>query len=388
VRILLVNGHGADLAVGGAERYVHDLRDGLERQGHEVTVLSAFPTEADNSRRRRVLHPTDWREDRVRRYRNHAESWAAPAPARLDDVLSEINPELVHTSNLLGIGTGLWERARRRGLPVVHTVHDYGLLCPRTSLVRRDGSACRPHPLLCGLRTRRMARWAPGVHVAIGVSAHVLARHDGFFVPTTDRRVIHSPLAPFPLSSPSAPASRPIRLGFLGALRAEKGVRPLLAAAAGLRQHGLSLAVAGDGPLREEVAATAGIDYRGPLLGEPLRAFMLSCDVGLVPSLWEEPGLTFVGLEWLAAGRPVITSGRGGLAELEPLGGVVRAAPTADGIVGAAAQLADPGRFAALLATIPHIHGDTDVRRWLDEHEAAYGEAVAGAATATVSAGA
>jgi glycosyltransferase involved in cell wall biosynthesis len=383
VRVLLINGHGADLAYGGTERYVHDLRVGLEARGHSVTVLSAFPAVADSSTERRVLHDVDWRENRIRRYRNHAESWLAPAPEGFARLLREIGPEIVHTSNLLGIGTGIWERARRLGLPVVHTLHDYGLLCPRTSLLRRDGTPCRPSPVLCGLRTRRLARWTPGVATAIGVSAHVLRRHDDFFPTATVRRVIHAPLAPFAGGGDgdrqrgTAPGPALTTLGFIGTLSVEKGVLALLEAAPGLRAQGITVRVAGDGPLRGTVRANPHIEYVGRLLGPAQAEFLSSCDAGIVPSVWEEPGLTFVALEWLAAGRPVIESGRGGLAELETIGGVMRCSPTPAGVISAAAELSDPVRYAALVARLPPVDGTSDVDRWLDQHLEVYGQAVA-----------
>ncbi|MEA2211750.1 MAG: hypothetical protein QOF83_1698 [Solirubrobacteraceae bacterium] len=380
MKILLVNGHGADLAYGGTERYVHDLRVGLEDRGHEITVLSAFPTLVDTSRDRRVLHDTDWRENRVRRYRNLADSWLAAAPKEFEMLLREIGPDLIHTSNLIGIGTGLWERARRLDLPVVHTLHDYSLLCPRTSLLRRDGTPCHPNPLLCGLRTRRLARWSPGVAAVIGVSTHVLARHDGFFAAGAARHVIHAPLAALSEhhSGPSRAKPGPAlaTLGFLGTLSVEKGVPALIKAAPTLRAQGVTVRVAGNGPLRDDVRTTPEIDYLGPLLGPALSEFLHSCDAGIVPSVWDEPGLTFVALEWLAAGRPVIESGRGGLAELEGIGGVVRCPPTAAGVAGAVAALADPVRFAALIAEVPEVRGNADVDRWLDQHLDVYGQAV------------
>ena len=58
-------------------------------------------------------------------------------------------PDVVHTHNLPGISTGIWETCRRLGRPVVHTLHDYQLLCPRTSLMRTNGEPC-PRGLLCG----------------------------------------------------------------------------------------------------------------------------------------------------------------------------------------------------------------------------------------------
>src|SRR5712691_1435453 len=195
MRILLVNAHGGDRRYGGAERYVRDLTIGLRARGHEVEVLSAFAPRDESGADTYVLHRTDWRDDRLRRLRNHAGdviSWPWP---RVEAVVREARPDLVHTSNLPGIGTGIWESAHRLGIPVVHTLHDYALLCPRTTLTRRDGRPCRPHPLLCGLRTRRMARWAGAVRVVIAGSEHLLGLHRGLFR-SAGERLIRLPLAP------------------------------------------------------------------------------------------------------------------------------------------------------------------------------------------------
>src|SRR5205807_1521843 len=157
-----------------------------------------------------------------------------PGPA-LRRAIADARPDLVHTNNLPGISSAVWESARQAGVPIVHTLHDYHLLCPRTTLVRRDGAPCRPHPLLCGVRTSRLRRFA------------------------------------------------------------------------------------GDGPLRPELAAAAArgsLGYDGFLDGSRKLDFLAACDVGLVPSLWDEPsGPPYVVCEWLAAGRPVLATPRGGLAE-------------------------------------------------------------------------
>ena len=266
MRVVLASNHGADRSYGGAERYVDDLAGALRQRATTYVLLSAFPIRDESAAETTTLHPTDWRDDRLRRYRNHADDWvAAPWPA-LGRVLADLRPDLLHTSNLPGISTGLWEQARRLGIPVVHTLHDYHLLCPRTSLTRRDGTACRPSPALCGLRTRRLARWAGAVQVAIGVSAHVLGRHEGFFPASTERRVVRPPIVPIPpvgSAGESRPLSPPATIGYLGALSESKGVRLLLQAAPALAAAGFTLAIAGDGPLRSEVQASAAVRYEG-----------------------------------------------------------------------------------------------------------------------------
>jgi glycosyltransferase involved in cell wall biosynthesis len=373
VKVLLVNSHGADIAYGGAERYVADLRDGLERRGDRCTVLSAFPVRADASARLRVLHDTDWREDRVRRVRNHLDDWVAPAGDRLTGLLSEIAPDVVHTSNLFGITTGLWECARRLGIPVVHTLHDYQLMCPRTTLLRRDGTPCRPNPLLCGLRTRRLARWAPAATRVIGVSAHVLAAHDDVFPAVTPRDVVLPPLVAIgdPVPTPAAGLQT---LGFTGALNVHKGVEVLLAAAPRLAERGVRVRIAWGGPLQDRVAAAPGVEYAGRLVGEDVAGFLAGCDAGIVPSLWQEPGLTFSALEWLGARRPVFATARGGLAEL-PSAGVVRLTGTAEDLVTRVSELRDGETWRALTAALPAVAGAADRDRWVEDHRRIYAQA-------------
>ncbi|MDQ6745239.1 MAG: glycosyltransferase [Actinomycetota bacterium] len=372
MRVLLVSSNGADLFYGGAERYVHDLRVGLEAVGHEVAVLSAFPTKADDSPVLRVLHRSDWHESRTRRYRNHLRDWIAPASASLGEVVRELRPDIVHTNNLPGISTGIWEQARILGLPVVHTLHDYHLLCPRTSLTQADGAPCRPHPLLCGLRSRRMARWLPGVDAVIGVSGHVLDRHEDIFPPSLQRHVIRPPLVPI-IGGVQAPSAASLTtLGYIGTLTADKGIRVVLEAAARLAEQGVRVRVAGGGPLQDEVRAAEGVEYEGRLAGQELASFLRTCDVGVVASLWEEPGLSFAALEWLSAGRPVLTTGRGGLAELSRFGGVVSYDATAAGLVATVGKLRVPERWQAISAAVPVVEDDRDLQRWVDAHRAIY----------------
>ena len=139
----------ADVTAGGAEKHVHELARELRSRGHELAFLHAFPSrdgqyEPDTT----VLHATDWRDDQVRRVRNHVDDWLSLPAERLRQVVAAHRPDVVHTHNLPGISTGIWEVCRRLGLPVVHTLHDYQLLCPRKSLMRSDGEPCRPAPLV------------------------------------------------------------------------------------------------------------------------------------------------------------------------------------------------------------------------------------------------
>jgi glycosyltransferase involved in cell wall biosynthesis len=375
VRILLANAYGADRFHGGAERYVRDLRDGLTRRGHTVAVLASFKARSDDSEDLHTLHDSDWQTSAVRRRLNHVEDWIGALPRSADGVLAELAPDLMHTNTLSGMSTGIWELARRRGIPIVHTIHDYHLLCPRTSLRRRDGSPCHPSPLLCGARSRRLAHWKSGVSVVVGVSRHVLQRHGGFFDADQPRTIVRPPRVPVAGAEGAVPPQRLTRLGYLGTLNADKGVALLLAAAPELARRGIDLRIAGGGPLEAEVGSTSGVDYAGRLQGDDVGRFLASCDAGVVASQWEDPA-PFTPLEWLATGRPVIATTNGGLPELTELGGARTFDGSLAGLLDAVTALSAPAEFSQLVASVPATDGGSDLERWLDEHLDAYARAL------------
>jgi glycosyltransferase involved in cell wall biosynthesis len=374
-RLLLVNAHGANDVAGGAEGYVGRVADGFAARGYHVEVVSAYPSET-RGRRITTLHATHWRTNRITRLRSHAGAVISLPTPRLREIVARAAPDVLHTSNLPGISTAIWEVARRQQIPVVHTIHDYHLLCPRTTLLRPDGTPCRPHPLLCGLRMRRLARWAGAVSYVIGVSQYVLDLHAQLFPHATMEKI--APLAPPPSRPLKPPRERLQTIGYLGALEHTKGVMRLLEAAPLLEPLGIEILVAGGGRLRAEVEAVAAreanVQYQGLVSGPQKDRFFEHCDAGILPSVWQEPGApATVVLEWLAAGRPLLTSARGGLAEAIPeLHGTIEIEPTAQGIVRAVEGLLAPGRWGeAVRAVCPPI-GERDVERWLDKHERAY----------------
>jgi glycosyltransferase involved in cell wall biosynthesis len=372
-RLLLVNAHGADEFSGGAERYVAQLADGFGALGFDVEILSAFPSQA-RGRRVSVLHDTDWRSSRSRRLQNHIGDVLSVPTGKLDEVVARAKPDLVHTNNLPGVSTAIWRVAQRRGVPVVHTVHDYHLLCPRVTLLQPDGTPCRPHPLLCGLRTKRLMRWSGAVSHLVAVSQHLRERHAQLF-PAATMHVIRLNVAP-PERTFLPPADQLRTVGYLGSLERTKGVPQLLEAVPELGRLGYQLRIAGKGRLREEVEAAAArepnVTYEGQVSGERKERFLARCDVGIVPSVWEEPGApSMTVLEWLAAGRPVLVSPRGGAAEVvEELEGAVPVEPDAAGIVRAVAELAEPERWSEV---VPRVRApSSNLEEWLAAHERVY----------------
>jgi glycosyltransferase involved in cell wall biosynthesis len=57
-------------------------------------------------------------------------------------VLDEFRPQLVHVHNFLSLGDDLVSLAGASGAAVAYTLHDFGLICPNTLLLRDDGQLC------------------------------------------------------------------------------------------------------------------------------------------------------------------------------------------------------------------------------------------------------
>jgi glycosyltransferase involved in cell wall biosynthesis len=113
------------------------------------------------------------------------------------------------------------------------------------------------------------------------------------------------------------------------------------------------LAIAGDGPLAAELAASAaraGVDLA--LLGarDDVPALLAAADVIAVPSRWEARAL--VVQEAMAAGRPIVASRVGGIPALTGEEAAILVPPGDAGRLAAAilAVLDDPGRAARLSA--------------------------------------
>ena len=112
---------------------------------------------------------------------------------------------------------------------------------------------------------------------------------------------------------------------FLGRLVSEKGVPTLLKAFSGFVEshanYPKKLLLIGDGAWRiklEQLALKLGIsdkvEFAGKQTGNSLLEFVSKGKIAIIPSEWEEP-MGGVALEMLAAGKPVIVSQNGGLAE-------------------------------------------------------------------------
>ena len=369
MRILIVNAAGGEEWRGGVERGIALSASLLAERDVEVSLLQALPASGDGRVPTTVLaHRARGRL--ARRVQNRTLDFRSSPTRDLESAVARSGADVVHTHNLPGVTTAIWDVARRQGLPVVHSLHDYYLLCPRASLMDRRGQFCGNHPS-CRLRTTRLARWADAVSVVVGVSDAVLDAHRPLFA-NARLEVLRNPMVAFDPDSLRPPSRSPMTVGYIGGLTREKGIVELLAAAellAGdtrfrfrIGGHGLLA-----GLVTDQAARLPQLTYVGAVRPAGKQAFFEGCDVGIIPSVWAEPGgPTHVLAEWLTAGRPVLVSLRGGLAEVgRESGAALPVKPTPDAIVAALRELAEPARWDDVLAARRRWDPQAEIDRWI-----------------------
>ena len=134
----------------GSEVYTQTLANGLHDAGVEVAVFcrEEDPFFPDYHLRKE----TDPLNDGIPVYLvNHARSNNRFRNIHLegsfDQVLNEFQPELVHFGHLSHLSTGLIEVAKSFGVPVVFTLHDFWLMCPRGQFLQWGLSEGEPWKL-------------------------------------------------------------------------------------------------------------------------------------------------------------------------------------------------------------------------------------------------
>jgi glycosyltransferase involved in cell wall biosynthesis len=332
MKIFMLNTLYHPNVMGGAERVVQSLAESLVERGHEVSVASAAPGDGLKTEKLNgvtvhylgVPH-SFWPYDPDRNPKHVKLAWKALDTLNvgmlrgLDRLLDRERPDLVHTHNLPGFSAAAWHSAKARRLPLVHSVHDYGLLCARSSMFKRMKN-CAGQCAACRLFSYSKKRSSGLVDAVVTATRFVLERHlrYGFFTDTRQREVIF-----YGYDNPGQPPARspgpmsPLRLGYLGRLQPTKGIDWLFETLRNMpfQDWEIWLAGTGDAPYVDSLKrryASPRVHFLGFIPPEELFARVHFL---LVPSLWHEPFGRII-IEAYAHGVPVIAADRGGITEI------------------------------------------------------------------------
>jgi glycosyltransferase involved in cell wall biosynthesis len=341
VRVLLV----ADFyppAPGGLEAHVRRLAQALVHRGHEVEVVAGADTFQHDDDGGIPVHRVPVTLSKVV-YREAGRAFHPPWPDgavrhAIRRVLARFDADVVHAHGWSAFSAAL------AGPPLVVTLHDYGLRCPKKTLLRGDdecsagfGARCVTCPgdeqgtVKRAALAATLAAAAPWLRVrvarVIAVSGHVADRHRADW---PDIEVIPNFLDPFPAAfrSFAPPAGRGIL--FVGPPDRHKGLPVLLRALGHLPAGTARLTVVGahslpllrgssdqnrPGDHYFPEVVPSDVEFAGRLSGDALWRRYREAAVVAAPATWPDPCPTVV-LEALAMGRPVVGSRTGGLPDL------------------------------------------------------------------------
>lgn len=330
---------------GGAELVAINTRRMLQEHGHEVRVLAMdYPENIQLPEQK--CFPSE-----VRLFGSLKDKMRGAARAfGLGDVrksvrtaLDEFKPDVVHMHNVHSyLSPLIAAEAKKRGIKVVWTLHDYKPVCPSYSCRRPDGTICEScikHPFDV-VRFKCMKGSLPSSLMAYAEARCWNRKRlenivDTYIAPSAfmgeklveagfDARkikVLCNFVDPDKLEALKS-ANQPVTnedepyFCYIGRLSYEKGVETMIMAA---QQADVRLKIAGRGPLFDDLQEKYGknpkIEFLGHLDAPQVATLLRGAIASVLPSEWYENNPLGV-IESLSVGTPVIGARMGGIPEL------------------------------------------------------------------------
>lgn len=318
---------------GGPETVMFDTTGLLKQTGHEVVLFATDEGEIVYDPTYTIHYPA--RNAPLSEKANYLLSFFhnKEAARKLEGILEKEKPDIAHihlyqnsfSNNILRI-------LKKRGIPVVMTLHDYRQICPTYLLYNKKGTVCEKckggkyyNSLLtqCGkdglveniLLTAEMyyrrifLKTEAYVDRFIAVSNFVYNKHNEFNPSIAAKTtVIHNPVS---IDRKNNKTKGSYFL-YIGRISPEKGIKILLKTFEELPQFQLKIAGKIEEPIQK---ASANIEFVGFKSKMELKELICGAMFVIVPSeCYETFGMSCA--ESLAIGTPVIASNIGALPEL------------------------------------------------------------------------
>jgi glycosyltransferase involved in cell wall biosynthesis len=358
MRIVVAHSRYRSAAPSGENRVVDQETAALAELGHEVELFERRSDDIEGwPAARRAALPA-------------AVVWNGGVRRDLREVLRSRRPDVVHVHNTFPmLSASVLYACRDAGVPVVATIHNYKLACASGDFFRdgavchdcaqglpvgalrhgcyRDSRAATAPVALAAVAHRRAWRTLVSAYACISASQRDLLRGVGL---PADRVFVRHNMIP---ARPVAPAIRRPEVIYAGRLDAAKGVPVLLAGwdryLASTSSPGLSLVIAGSGPLEREVRAWAttrpSVRVVGQLDPDACAAAMAAARAVVLPSAWEET-FGLAAIEAMALGVAPVAAAHGAFPEL-----------ITDGVDGLLFRPGAPEALADVLTLADANHG-------------------------------
>jgi glycosyltransferase involved in cell wall biosynthesis len=371
VRICIVNTF--HYRRGGDSTYAFDLAALLQAHGDEVVHFAMrHPSNAPSEFESYFVEQVDYRAIAegggvVAKIRSFPRSlYSFEARRKFAALLDDRRPDVVHLQNFRRHLTfSIVPEARRRGIPVVMTAHDYDSICPNSVLFTRGRpcEVCKGRDFYKAVAVGcKDGKRAGSLAIALeGYFVRLMRYYDLVDVIVTPSRFAKEKIVEFGFDATKVTAipnfvdvSRysPTYAdsGYVvcaGRLAPEKGIPVLLEALKQLPD--LKVLIIGEGPSRadlEDIAVKAGLgntEFMGYVARDRLLEIVASASFVVTPSVSPE-NFPYAVLEAFALGKPVVASAVGGLPEM-----------VEDGVTG---LVVEPGDAAGLAAAMKRLTAD------------------------------
>lgn len=422
----------------GVEQNTHGIASAMRQADHSVAVL-AVNRWSEGDTYWQGYTEDEWEGIPIRRFNVN---WRkAPSPNhylydnplladQVHDFLVEFEPDVVHITSMYTLSARIIEAVKKLKLPIVFTISDFWIICPRHTLRRYDASICdaqvpvntcqdclmsetRTYRALSGLLpssvVQSMYMWMLqhpqlGKHIpgSIGLGIDVADRRRVLaeYIPQIDHLIAPSEYVKRIVTETGLPvnievanygnnlswlanyrpraADNEIHFGYMGQITPIKGIHLLIDAFQKCRfPDPVKLYIYGKleadpaytGTLKSLAADNPNIHLMGSFLRPDLPQVLSNIDVLVVPSIWPEVAGLVV-QEAFAAKIPVLASKMGGLPEfVRPgAGGLLFDIDSGESLQNTLTHVVDSGStlLDEMRASIPPVRTVEDERKYLE----------------------
>lgn len=329
MKILHFNTLYAPNIVGGAEKSVQTLAESLRDLGCEQSVVCNGPHSSNDSvnhmnviripstgpyfpfdnKRRSIIAKLRWQ---------FADGYLGRR-SLLRSIIKSESPDIIHTHNFMGFGPALFKTILESNAKWVHTIRDYSLICPKTTMFAKGRTCGRPCIKCMAFRKfSYLPLFRPDI--IVGISNFILGIHlKHIRQGVKQHMVIYNPVSSVLYDRDiDIKKSLKLRVGFIGRLETQKGIELFLSLMGQPELKDVHWTIAGRG--------TQAITDKLKLLDKNMTNFQFlgfikadefysQIDVVCVPSLWDEP-FGRIPIEAALYGVFPIVSDKGGLPEV------------------------------------------------------------------------
>ncbi|MBQ2966592.1 MAG: glycosyltransferase [Clostridia bacterium] len=341
---------------GGSESYMLYLAEHLEKMGHEVQFFGMLDTQNTVGNKKGLYTQNmDFHGKGLARFLYPFKIiYSFEAKKKIMQVIEDFKPDIVHMNNInFQLTPSIIYGVKKKGIPLVQTVHDYQMICPNHLLYNFDKNIscekcvngshfnCIKNKCIHGSKIKSIlgvieAKLYAFLKTYKKVDLFVCPSHflenkllsaKAYYKGKT--KTIHNFINKEKFSSENQKTDNYIV--YVGRLSKEKGIENIAGTAKLLPEY--RFVVAGSGPDADLLNGISNIFLAGFLTGESLKTLMGNAKILLLPSVcYENCPLSI--LEAHCMGVPVITMNSGGMAELVKDGvtGTLVTEPTPEGI--------------------------------------------------------